>query len=224
MMINKLNKWDYKYSFKKISLFLIYFLIVLITIRGAPAYPIITANITKPDIVYTNTDWMLNLTVTDSDVGDTITAYTQFYVNGTVSGSEHSLVVSNNTNTNVANLSSSSFGKGATLIAEFWAGDGTNNTAKENTTQVTVHEEPEIKGFAVLDFNNTANVLFLFVLIFAYVGINVLGFMFRNFGFVSLGFFIGVVIGFILSSFHIFLTLVFLFLSIVIFAGFSKSR
>jgi len=100
--------------------------------------PTITANATSPANVYTNTDWMLNLTVTDPDAGDTITAYTQFYVNGTASGSEYSLVVSNNTNTNVANLSSSGFNKGATLIAEFWAGDGTDSSTKENTTQVTV--------------------------------------------------------------------------------------
>jgi len=85
---------------------------------------------------------MLNLTVTDPDVGDTITAYTQFYVNGTVSGSEHSLVVSDNVNTNVANLSSSGFNKGATLIAEFWAGDGIANTTKYNTTEATVQNSP----------------------------------------------------------------------------------
>jgi len=100
--------------------------------------PTIIANVTKPDNVYTNTDWMLNLTVTDPDVGNTITAYTQFYVNGTASGSLHSLVVTNGTNTNVANLSSSGFFKGANLIAEFWAGDGIENTTKENTTQATV--------------------------------------------------------------------------------------
>ncbi|MBU3941764.1 MAG: hypothetical protein KKF74_02525, partial [Nanoarchaeota archaeon] len=107
-------------------------------ITAANTAPTITANATSPTNVYTNTDFMLNLTVTDPDVGDTITAYTQFYVNGTASGSEHSLVVTNGTNTNVANLSSTSFNKGATLIAEFWAGDATVNTTKYNTTQVTV--------------------------------------------------------------------------------------
>jgi len=101
------------------------------------AAPTIIAHVTKPDIVYTNTDWMLNLTIVDLD-NITIIAYTQFYVNGIASGSEHFLVVSNNTNTNVANLSSSSFNKGAKLIAEFWAGDGTVNTTKENTSTVTV--------------------------------------------------------------------------------------
>ncbi|MDD5086167.1 MAG: hypothetical protein PHV16_00255 [Candidatus Nanoarchaeia archaeon] len=107
-------------------------------ITAANTPPTIIANTTKPDNVYTNTDWILNLTVTDPDAGDILTAYTQFYVNGTASGSEHSLVVSDNVNTNVANLSSSGFGKGATLIAEFWAGDATENTTKYNTTEATV--------------------------------------------------------------------------------------
>ena len=114
-------------------------------ITAANTAPTITANVTSPTNVYTNTDWMLNLTVTDPDAGDTLTAYTQFYVNGTASGPEHSLVVSNNTNTNVANLSSSSFFKGANLTAEFWAGDGTVNTTKENTTEVTVLNSPPSK-------------------------------------------------------------------------------
>jgi len=104
--------------------------------------PTIIANITSPTDVYTNTTWKLNLTVTDPDVGDIITAYTQFYVNGSEVGSVISHEVINNTNTNVANLSSSDFGKGATLIAEFWAGDGTENTTKYNTTEATVLNSP----------------------------------------------------------------------------------
>jgi len=104
--------------------------------------PTIIANATSPINVYTNTDWKLNLTVTDPDSEDTITAYAQFYVNGTSSGSLHSLVVTNGTNTNVANLLSSTFNKGATLIAEFWAGDATENTTKYNTTEVTVLNSP----------------------------------------------------------------------------------
>jgi len=100
--------------------------------------PTITANVTKPDNVYTNTDWMLNLTVTDPDSGDNLTAYTEFYVNSSSVGSVYSLNVTNGTNTNVDNLSTSEFNKGATLIAEFWAGDETENTTKYNTTEITV--------------------------------------------------------------------------------------
>jgi len=114
--------------------------------------PTITASVTKPDTVYTNTDWMLNLTVTDPDDGDTITSYTQFYVNDSEVGSVASYEITNNTNINVANLSSLSFGKGANLTAEFWAGDATVNTTKENTTQVTVQnsvptDPTDITGF-----------------------------------------------------------------------------
>jgi len=100
--------------------------------------PTIIANATSPAIVYTNTDWMLNLTVSDPDDGDVLTTYTQFYVNGSASGLMHSLNVTNGTNTNVANLSSTSFFKGANLTAEFWAGDETENTTKYNATEVTV--------------------------------------------------------------------------------------
>jgi len=38
----------------------------------------------------------------------------------------------------IGTLSSSSFSKGATLIAEYWAGDGSANTTRKNTTGVTV--------------------------------------------------------------------------------------
>jgi len=111
-------------------------------ITAANTPPTIIANVTKPDNVYTNTDWMLNLTVTDPDVGDTLTAYTQFYVNNSAFGSIVSYEVINNTNTNVATLLSSNFFKGATLIAEFWAGDGIANTTKYNTTEATVQNSP----------------------------------------------------------------------------------
>jgi len=100
--------------------------------------PTIITNTTSPANVYTNTDWMLNLTVTDPDVGDTLTAYTHFYVNDSKVDPVISHGVNNNTNTNVASLSSSEFGKGANLTAEFWAGDATENTTKYNTTEVTV--------------------------------------------------------------------------------------
>jgi len=100
--------------------------------------PTIIANVTSPINVYTNTDWKLNLTITDPDSGDILTGYVQFYVNNTATGSVQSQTAVNNTNTLIGTLGSSSFNKGATLIAEFWAGDGTSNTTKENTTQVTV--------------------------------------------------------------------------------------
>jgi len=131
--------------------------------------PTIIANVTSPSVVCSNTDFKLNLTITDPDDGETLTAYTQFYVNDIANGSELSLVVINNTNTNVANLSSSNFNGGATLIAEFWAGDGTLNTTKENTTTKTVYwqmkgtvkdsDSVAVNNSKVIIINQTSNAI-----------------------------------------------------------------
>jgi len=130
--MNKINEM------KKRLIFLALFLFLLIVPNIVSSAPTITANATSPATVYTNTDWMLNLTVIDPDLGDTLTAYTQFYVNDSTVGSIINHEVSNNTNTNVANLSSSSFGKGDNLTAEFWAGNGTENTTHYNTSTIIV--------------------------------------------------------------------------------------
>ncbi len=129
--MNKISKMKKRLIF----LALVMFLLIIPNIVSSAE---IIANATKPDTVYTNTDFKLNITARDNE-SSSFTAYTQFYVNSSTSGSVVSYLISNNTNTNVANLSSSSFNKGATLIAEFWAGDGTANTTKENTTTITVN-------------------------------------------------------------------------------------
>jgi len=120
--------------------------------------PVIIANVTKPDTVYTNTDWLLNITATDPN-NLTFTSYVQFYINDTPSGSVVSHLISNDTSTNVANLSDSYFNKSANLIAEFWAGDGTENTTKTNTTpQVTVQNlAPEQPGLTHPNNNSYIN-------------------------------------------------------------------
>jgi len=97
----------------------------------------ITANVTSPDTVYTNTDFKLNLTITDID-NDTLTAYVQFYINNTANGSVQPQTVQNGTNTLIGTLGSGNFSKDYNLTAEFWAGDGTENTTKTNTTIVIV--------------------------------------------------------------------------------------
>jgi hypothetical protein len=98
---------------------------------------VVTAHITSPTIVYPNIDFKFNMTATDSD-NATINGYVQFYVNGTVSGTAQSQAMTNNTNTLIGTLSHSSFGLGSTLIAEYWASDGINTTAKANHSTVTV--------------------------------------------------------------------------------------
>jgi len=104
---------------------------------SANTAPSIISNITKPDTVYTNTDWKLNITATDPE-NASFTAYTQFYINGESSGGEASHSINNNTNTNVANLSSSSFNAGDKLIAEMWVSDIEYNSTKTNSSEVTV--------------------------------------------------------------------------------------
>jgi len=104
---------------------------------SANTAPSIISNVTKPDTVYTNTDWKLNITATDLE-NASFTAYTQFYVNGESSGGEASHSIENNSNTNVANLSSSSFNAGDKLIAEMWVGDNIDNSSKTNSSEITV--------------------------------------------------------------------------------------
>jgi len=101
--------------------------------------PTITAHTTSPTTVYTNTDFKFNMTAIDSD-NATINGYVQFYVNDTASGATQSTSINNNTNTLIGTLSSSNFGTGAELIAEYWASDGINTTTKENTSTVTVQQ------------------------------------------------------------------------------------
>ena len=114
--------------------------------------PIITANVTSPTNVYSNTDFKLNLTITDGDA-DTLTGYVQFYVNGSVSGSEQSTSpVINDTNTLIGTLGYGNFSATYTLIAEFWASDGITTTSKYNATEVTV--SAFIMGGTVKDSSN----------------------------------------------------------------------
>jgi len=133
--INKMKK-------RLIFLALVLFILIVPDIVSSAGTPIIIASVTSPTIVYTNTDFKLNLTITDPDT-DTLTGYVQFYVNGTPSGPAQSRSMNNNTNTLIGTLSHSSFGTGAKLIAEYWAGDGTDNTTKENTTEKVSTEEPK---------------------------------------------------------------------------------
>ncbi|MDD5086937.1 MAG: PGF-pre-PGF domain-containing protein, partial [Candidatus Nanoarchaeia archaeon] len=100
--------------------------------------PTIAANATSPLSVYTNTDWNVSITAIDVDAADPLTGYVQFYVNGIANGTPYSNTIVNGASSFVATLGSGNFSKGDNLIAEFWADDGTNTTAKYNTTEITV--------------------------------------------------------------------------------------
>lgn len=111
--------------------------IFTLTTTSANTAPTLTANATSPSDVYTNTDYLINLTITDPD-GDTLTGYVQFYKNDIASGSVQSQVATVDTNTLIATLANANFVKGDVLIAEVWAGDGTENITKVNLTSETV--------------------------------------------------------------------------------------
>ena len=136
--MNKINKMKKRLIF----LAVVIFLLIIPNVVSSSGTPIIIASVTSPTIVYTSTDFKLNLTITDPDA-DTLTGYVQFYVNGAPSGSAQSQSMNNNINTLIGTLSHSSFGTGAKLIAEYWAGDGTDNTTKKNTTEKVSTEEPK---------------------------------------------------------------------------------
>ena len=125
-----------KKTFLTGSLVGLFVMLFLATAVSAVA-PTITAHVTSPTTVYTNTDFKFNMTATDSDDA-TFTGHVQFYVNGTASDSPQSTSVNNNTNTLIGTLINTNFNKGATLIAEYWASDGTNSTVKANQSTVTV--------------------------------------------------------------------------------------
>ena len=102
--------------------------------ESANTPPEIIANVTSPAVVYSNTDWLVNMTIIDADAGDTITGYVQFCVNDSVCGSVYSQTVTNNTNTLIATLVSGNYSANDNLTATVWAGDGTVNLSKTNMT------------------------------------------------------------------------------------------
>jgi len=104
---------------------------------------ILTANATYPDPASPSEDWQINITATDPD-NLTFNAYTQFYINDTISGSELVFTISNDTNTNIANLSNTLFSDGAELTAEVWIGDGEHNNSKYNITDIADITDPVI--------------------------------------------------------------------------------
>ena len=103
--------------------------------------PTVTAHATSPTTVYTNTDFKFNMTATDSD-NVSFMGYVQFYINGSASGSTVSQAIDNNTNTLIGTLANANFIKGSELIAEYWAGNGEENTTKANQSTVTVQSLP----------------------------------------------------------------------------------
>ncbi|MDD5059420.1 MAG: hypothetical protein PHQ60_16305 [Sideroxydans sp.] len=104
--------------------------------------------------------------------------------------------------------------------------DGYCNDSQVFNYEILLTEPVTISASPIpeLDFTSLTSMVFLFILIFGYIGINILAFLFRSFAFVSLAFFIGIFIGFMLISFHAILGLAFIFLGIMVVMGFSRRR
>ncbi len=104
-----------------------------ITISESNSAPILTANVTSPDLIYENTDWLINITASDTD-DNYLSTYTQFYVNDTKIGGLQYYNLTNNTNSLIATLSSSNFETLDNLTAEIILGDDTINNSAVNLT------------------------------------------------------------------------------------------
>lgn len=100
--------------------------------------------------------------------------------------------------------------------------DYMNNT---NNKMVLFEVIPLIEGKSIFDFDLTkqVNVILLFVVLFAYIGVMAIAFSFKNFGFASMGFIIGIFVGLLLSGLHIILTILFILVNILIFAKYASS-
>ena len=73
------------------------------------------------------------------------------------------------------------------------------------------------------DIKKQSNVILLFVLIFLFVGLEVIAFSFKNFGFASFGFIVGIVVGLLFSGVHIILTILFILINVLIFMKYATS-
>ncbi|MFA5953580.1 MAG: PQQ-binding-like beta-propeller repeat protein [Candidatus Pacearchaeota archaeon] len=113
--------------------------------------PTIIANATSPATVYTNTSLLVNLTITDPDLGDTLTGYVRMYVNNTPNTTIQSQTATNNTNTLIATFDSSEYNAGDNITLEVWTGDGTANSTAVNLTNTTVSNSAPNIDFSSLD-------------------------------------------------------------------------
>ncbi|MBN2043140.1 MAG: LamG domain-containing protein [Candidatus Aenigmarchaeota archaeon] len=100
--------------------------------------PLITANATWPSNIHTNIDTNFNATCSDADSGDTITVYSQVYLNGGKDENEAAKVVANGVNSLIYTYGSGNYSTNDTIIFEFWCGDGDANTSKYNSSEITV--------------------------------------------------------------------------------------
>lgn len=88
-----------------------------------------TYGTTNGDTPRTDEDLEFNITCTDSDGGETITAYIEIF-NGTNSFKNHSTAVTNNTLTTIWTVGQGNTSKSEVWNATYWCGDSISNTSK----------------------------------------------------------------------------------------------
>jgi len=86
------------------------------------------------------------------------------------------------------------------------------------TAEVDVVTAPSLVAYDLTELTNVVLVVLIGLL---WIAVMALGFFFRNFGFASFGFLLGLVLGFMLSGIGIILTLIFWLLNIVMFAKYA---
>jgi len=99
--------------------------------------PTVTSVTATPALPVTTDTLIGNATCTDPDSGNTITAYWNWYKNG-ASNSSGSAVVTNNTATNLANISANTAKQGETWIFGVFCGDGTANSTQTNSSTLMI--------------------------------------------------------------------------------------
>lgn len=112
------------------------------TTTGGNNIPEITASAEKPDEIFTNTDWLINITATSNDTY--MNVYTQFYVNDSAVGGLQVFNITNNTNSLIATLASGNFTGKDNLTADVWAGNPQGNSS--NTTLTATVQFLNISG------------------------------------------------------------------------------
>lgn len=95
----------------------------------------------------------------------------------------------------------------------------------EEHTEFLVYKETEVTTLLTnFDLTELSNVVLLFILVFLWIALQVLAFTFNNFAFGSFGFFIGVIIGFMFVNLHIFVTILFILMNIILYISLAKRK
>jgi hypothetical protein len=113
-----------------------------------------------PVAPYTTDNLTLNVTCSDVDSQDTITAYWDIYRDGSlIAEFNDSQVVANGVEMNFTVVNSTNTTKGETWIAEVWCGDGADNTSKQNSSSRLIQNSlPSIP--TLISPNDDNNTLF----------------------------------------------------------------